>query len=422
MGLFGPSGPAAARAALQGQAVLNALGIGSSYVPAATVADPEALDPGIPVTGEELLGLCPHCDRDLDVPERAPDPDTPYVPGAAASAAGGTPGVAGCPPSAGAVAEEARDIGIEAMGAAVPRDAVSAVAGAPGATRVAAAAGPPPRTAGPPRDGSPGSGRAYLAGTDETRLMGVLEMMDNPGVSELLAVRGGFGAMRLLKDLTPFWHVFPRNKPIIGFSDVTALHLARLKATGTGGWHAPNLTTYARIHPEEASRAISAMKGEDERPWGFGGQDVLVPGVASGPLTGGNLTVFAGLWGSPYCPGTEGSLVLLEDVNEQPYAIDRLLTSLALRRAFKGAAGIVFGEFVNCGDPKEIRAILEDCAGAAGVPAVMNAPFGHGERCSPWYYGERGRLSLYAEGGMLEFPGRGPTLEIPEGFPVEMLI
>jgi muramoyltetrapeptide carboxypeptidase len=268
----------------------------------------------------------------------------------------------------------------------------------------------------------PGAGLRYLAGPDETRLMGILEMMDNPGVSELLAVRGGFGAMRLLRELAPFWHVFPRNKPIIGFSDVTALHLARLRATGIGGWHAPNLTAFARIVPEEAYRILTAMQGADSRPWGFHAEDVLVPGVAEGPLVGGNLTVFASLWGSPYCPGTEGALVLLEDVNEQPYAVDRLLTSLLLRRAFRGARAIVFGEFTDCGDPAEIRAVLADRALAAGLPCVMNAPFGHGDRCSPWFYGERGRLAAGAEGGGLGFPGRGPSLEIPEGFPVEMLL
>jgi muramoyltetrapeptide carboxypeptidase len=262
----------------------------------------------------------------------------------------------------------------------------------------------------------------YLAGTDETRLIGLLEMMDNPGVSELLAVRGGFGAMRLLKDLAPFWHVFPRNKPIIGFSDVTALHLARLRATGSGGWHAPNLTAFARLLPEEAARAVAVMKGEDARPWEFKGGDVLVPGVAEGPLIGGNLTVFSCLWGSPYCPGSEDAVILLEDVNERPYAVDRLLTSLSLRRAFKGARAIVFGEFTDCGDPSEIREVLTDAARAAGVPAVMNAPFGHGDRCEPWYYGERGRIVLGPGGGSLEFPGRGPDLEIPEGFPVEMLL
>jgi muramoyltetrapeptide carboxypeptidase len=292
----------------------------------------------------------------------------------------------------------------------------------PGAFAKPDPTGKKPRWKGPPRDGSLGSGRAYLAGTDETRLMGILEMMDNPGVSELLAVRGGFGAMRLLKELAPFWHVFPRNKPIVGFSDVTALHLARLKATGTGGWHAPNLTTFARLHPDETRRAIASMRGENQRPWEIAPCDVLALGGTTGPLVGGNLTVFATLWGSPYCPGTEGALLLLEDVNEQPDAIDRLLTSLWLRRAFKGIRGLVFGEFVDCGDQKELRAVLEDFVREARVPAVMNAPFGHGSHCSPWFYGEHGRLLVSSGGAVLEFPGRGPALQIPEGFPVEMLI
>jgi muramoyltetrapeptide carboxypeptidase len=252
--------------------------------------------------------------------------------------------------------------------------------------------------------------------------MGILEMMDNPGVSELLAVRGGFGAMRLLKALAPFWHLFPHLKPIVGFSDVTALHLARLRATGTGGWHAPNLTTLARLAPAEAASAVAVMRGEDERPWTFEASDVLVPGDASGPLVGGNLTVFANLWGSSCCPGTEDAVLMLEDVNEHPYEIDRLLTSLALRKAFRGVKALVFGEFAECGDPQEIRAIVAECAREAGVPAVAGAPFGHGDSCAPWFYGERGVLTADSDGGTLAFPGRGPALEIPEGFPVEMLI
>jgi muramoyltetrapeptide carboxypeptidase len=252
--------------------------------------------------------------------------------------------------------------------------------------------------------------------------MGILEMMDNPGVSELLAVRGGFGAMRLLRGLAPFWHVFPRNKPLLGFSDVTALHLARLRATGVGGWHAPNLTAFARLTPDEAGRALNVMKGGDFRPWEFGSGDVLSPGTAEGPLLGGNLTVFSSMAGSNYCPDTEGTIILLEDVNELPYSVDRMLTSLLLRRAFKGVKALVFGEFTDCGDPAEIRAILAECAAAAGIPAVMNAPFGHGERCSPWFYGEKGRLTAGRRGAALEFLWRGPSLDIPDGFPVEMLL
>jgi muramoyltetrapeptide carboxypeptidase len=180
-----------------------------------------------------------------------------------------------------------------------------------------------------------------------------------------------------------------------------------LASTGIGGWHAPNLTTFGRFGLNKAREAFSRLFGENNRPWVFPKEAVLRPGKAQGPLLGGNLTIFANLYGSRYCPSTEGSILLFEDVNEQPYSVDRLLTGLFLRGAFQGVEAVVFGSFENSGEDGLVLEVLSDFAKYFSVPVLSAAPFGHGEDNSPWFYGEMASIAAEPSGAVLKFSAGG---------------
>ncbi|MDR1166367.1 MAG: LD-carboxypeptidase [Deltaproteobacteria bacterium] len=252
--------------------------------------------------------------------------------------------------------------------------------------------------------------RGYLASPDRDRLERLLDLMGENKTDALWATRGGYGSMRLLPALQGLWKDFP-PKPIIGFSDITALHLARYNATGIGGWHASNLNTLGRLGWARGRKDWDPLLGKAVSPWLFEPDAVLRQGRAEGPLLGGNLTLFACLYGTRYCPDVKGAILLLEDLDEAPYRLDRLLTGLSLRGAFDGLAAVVFGEFFNCGDKSLVREILSEFADARDYPVAREAPFGHGFVNSPWFYGEKGVLEAEDSGGRLCFPWRNE----PEG-------
>lgn len=238
-----------------------------------------------------------------------------------------------------------------------------------------------------------------LSADDGPRLRDIADAMSDARYAALLAVRGGYGSMRLLRGLRGLWGGFPPSKPLIGFSDISALHLSRLALSGVGGWHAPNLCTLTRLAPGGAAKALGILAGGARAPWPFPKGSVLRKGDASGPLIGGNLTLFSQLYGTPHCPKGSGAILLLEDTAESPYRIDRMLTGLSLRGAFGGCAGVVFGSFLGSGDRGQARGVLRDFAGSLGVPVVMGAPFGHGRANLPWFYGEHAFIEGTADGG-----------------------
>ncbi len=226
--------------------------------------------------------------------------------------------------------------------------------------------------------------RGYLAGGDEERLAVMDELMNDDSVAALMAARGGFGCQRLLPLLERCWNRWP-DKPILGFSDLTALHLARLKAAGVVGCHSPMAVSLGKLEaskmPDKASLGdlkrflrTNALNGR----WKFSPRDVARPGEAGGALVGGNLTLFLALLSSPFMPDLTGAILLLEDVGEPGYKLDRLLATFRQSRAFGQAAGLVFGRFAQCGPPRFVRALLSELAKDFAGPVFLNAPFGHG--------------------------------------------
>ena len=227
--------------------------------------------------------------------------------------------------------------------------------------------------------------KGYLAGDDARRAEEWREAVSDPEARAIFCARGGYGAMRILPSIDPA-PLLARPKAVVGFSDVTAIHAA-LNRAGLATVHGPVVTQLGRA-PEDAVRHLEALLFEDPpRPgaWdvpapgaGLVAARTVRPGRASGPLLGGTLTLLAHLAGTPYAPRLDGAILLLEDVGEKPYRIDRCLTQLRLAGALAGVAGLALGRFTACDDGGLLAAdVLREAALALGVPAVEGLPVGH---------------------------------------------
>ena len=213
----------------------------------------------------------------------------------------------------------------------------------------------------------------YLAGTDQQRRDDLLAAASAP---LLACARGGWGAARLLEGGLA-WH----PGWLLGFSDVTALLWSRLAAGYDGGIHGPLLTTLAAEPTWSQNRLRQLLFGEpvgDLTGLGLGG------GQATGPLIVANLTVATHLLGSSHVPDLNGALLILEDVGEAPYRIDRMLTHWRLCGALQGLAGLGFGQFEACNDDERpedwcfsLEQVLKERTEDLGIPRVMDLPIGH---------------------------------------------
>ena len=202
----------------------------------------------------------------------------------------------------------------------------------------------------------------YLGGTVEERVSDLHEMFRDPDVNAVFAIRGGYGSPQLLDRID--YDLIRRNPKIfLGYSDITAMHLAIHKRTGLVTFHGPMMlarfTNYTRdwfrkalFNAEPLGRMTTPPEQDPLRP--AHPIRTMRPGRGRGPLAGGNLTLVATLMGTPFEIETRGRVLFLEDVGEEPYRIDRMLTQLRLAGKFDGVAGIVFGECSDCG-PREYK-------------------------------------------------------------------
>lgn len=238
----------------------------------------------------------------------------------------------------------------------------------------------------------------YLAGDDNRRLIELTGALADPAVKAVFCARGGYGTMRLLPRLAAWAaeHPFPA-KPLIGFSDITAVH-QWLQSNGLVSIHGPVLTQLGRF-PEAAARLFALLESPTPAD-PLTGTDTYVGGVVEGPLLGGNLSVFTRLLGTPFMSSLEGGVLLLEDLSEQPYRLDRMWTHLTLAGAFKKLRGIVLGEFLSC-EPRDqsytSAEVLRDLATATGLPCAAGFSIGHGNINEPVPLGVRVQLNATAK-------------------------
>ncbi len=222
----------------------------------------------------------------------------------------------------------------------------------------------------------------YFAGTDAERLADFNAALRDPGVDAIWCLRGGYGAMRLL-DGIDYDALARRPRALIGYSDVTALHCAAaVRVPGLVTFHGP--TARAPLPPFSRASLLAAVGAARGDPCGTAAEArALRPGRARGRLAGGNLALLAALAGTRYAPGFDGAVVVLEDVNEAVYRVDRMLRQLWLAGAFAGCRAIVFGHCTNCPEPcdddgrRTLADVVSEVADLLGVPVALGVPVGH---------------------------------------------
>jgi muramoyltetrapeptide carboxypeptidase len=267
-----------------------------------------------------------------------------------------------------------------------------------------------------------------MAGTDRNRLADFHKMWADPEVSAVLPLRGGNGTVRLLPQLD-FDLIKSNPKIIMGFSDVTGLLIPIHQITGLVTFHGPLLgslydSPYTFNNFQKALMHAKPIGLVNEppttSPWGSQYNHSRIPialGKARGRLTGGCLTVIRQLMGTPYEIDTEKRIVFLEDVSEEPFSIDRMLTQLLLANKLQQAAGILVGECTNCrpGESgrktvplnRSVEYIVRDRLGSLGIPVVYGMHFGHSKEKFVLPLGAFASLEVTADGARLEIEESG---------------
>jgi muramoyltetrapeptide carboxypeptidase len=221
---------------------------------------------------------------------------------------------------------------------------------------------------------------AYLSGTDEARARDLQEAWCDPCVEAVFCARGGYGAQRMVDLLD--WEAMRAAGPkiLVGYSDITTLQEAFAVRLGLATLYGPlvsSQTFLENAHSREALRA-TLFEPESVRTLGLDTARTLVPGRARGITVGGCLCLLAAEIGTPHArPSARGGLLLIEDVGEDSYRLDRMITQLLRSGWLDGVAGVALGSWEECGPYDEVRAVLAERLGTLGVPVVEAFGFGH---------------------------------------------
>ena len=239
-----------------------------------------------------------------------------------------------------------------------------------------------------------GQRSGYLGGTDQQRLDDLHDMFRDPAVKAVFAIRGGYGSERLL-DRIDYGLVRANPKIFLGYSDITCLHLAIHKHAGLVTFHGPMMISAftdftqkwfrrALFSTEPLGLVTNPAEINQLRP--VHTLRTVRPGKARGPLVGGNLSLVTRTLGTPYEIDTRGRILFLEDVDEQPYSIDGMLTQLRLAGKLDAAAGIVFGECSDC-RPRDFKPgyestfsvgeVVDQILGKLSIPVLSGLTIGH---------------------------------------------
>lgn len=247
----------------------------------------------------------------------------------------------------------------------------------------------------------------YLAGSAEGRAADLHAAFADPAVDAVLALRGGYGAGHLLPLVD--WDLVRANpKPLVGMSDITMLHTGIGQRAGLVTLWGPNLTGLGRATAytwasfQEALGSGQPIREVEPGPDDDAYVETLVDGSAEGRLVGGTTSLVAATLGTPFELDTTGGILLLEDVGEEPYRIDRLLTQLAQAGKLAAASGIVVGEHASVrprrhdpaftGGSLSLFDVLDEVVAPVGVPAIYGLPLGHGRHLATVPLGAAARI------------------------------
>ncbi|ROQ59992.1 muramoyltetrapeptide carboxypeptidase [Streptomyces sp. 840.1] len=221
----------------------------------------------------------------------------------------------------------------------------------------------------------------YLGGTDEARARDLQDAWCDPSVDAVICSRGGYGAHRMVDLLD--WAAIRAAGPkvFVGYSDVTVLHEAFALRTGLATLYGPmaGAETFLKDPATQECLRATLFEPETVRTLGLDGARALVPGRARGITYGGCLSLLAADLGTPHARrSADGGLLVIEDIREPPYCIDRILTQLLRAGALDGVAGVACGSWAGCDSYAKVRAVLADRLGGLGIPVVEELGFGHG--------------------------------------------
>jgi muramoyltetrapeptide carboxypeptidase len=249
----------------------------------------------------------------------------------------------------------------------------------------------------------------YLAGDDARRAAELMELVANPAVDAIVCARGGYGCDRILDALDPLAFRAAR-KPLVGFSDITALLLWQRRCAGLSGFHGPMLERGGEVDADAQAMLLDELRGTASLPGILRGAGRL-PGIAQGRLTGGNLMLVTASIGTRWEIDTRGAILLIEEVSERPYRIDRMLQQLRGAGKLEALAGIGTGDLSTCVDDRYPRPcaedVFEELAGRIGVPLVTGLPFGHVQGNRAWPLGVRATID--GDRGEIRILERGVT-------------
>jgi muramoyltetrapeptide carboxypeptidase len=233
----------------------------------------------------------------------------------------------------------------------------------------------------------------YFAGTDKDRAEDLMEKFSDKSINGIVCARGGYGCSRILPMLD--YNVIRANpKVLIGYSDITALLYGIYKKAGLVTFHGPvgtstfndysiNNFNKVLINPERTSLFSNSISGDDENVYGV---TTIVNEKGKGRLVGGNLSIMVSLIGTEFDVDYSSKIIFLEEIGEEPYRIDRMLTQLIQAGKLENIAGIMMGNFRNCEVKKEsdltaksftLMEVLDDRLGNLKIPVVYGMSFGH---------------------------------------------
>jgi muramoyltetrapeptide carboxypeptidase len=258
--------------------------------------------------------------------------------------------------------------------------------------------------------------RGYLAGDDETRAAEFMRVWCDPEVDGVICLRGGYGSPRIV-DLLDYERIAAQPKVFVGYSDITALHLAIGQRANLVTFYGPMMLTFARsasklgyiqdafVRAVTRIDPLGVIAPDPDDPW----VETINGGIVEAEIDGGCLTLLANSIGTADDFDWRGKIVFLEDVDEEPYTIDGRLTQLRRAGKFDGVAGLVIAEHAGVA-PREFHPafpstlsfedVIDDLLRPLGVPTIYNLPLGHGSHLATLPLGVRARLD--ADAGRLE--------------------
>jgi len=219
----------------------------------------------------------------------------------------------------------------------------------------------------------------YFAGSDEQRAGDLNQALRDDSIDAVWCLRGGYGTMRILEAID-YDALARRPRPVIGYSDITALHSAFAMRSEIVTYHGP--TACAVLSPFSRESLVCALvHGGDSCGVALDAR-VLREGSAHGVLAGGNLALLSALAGTRFAPRLTDAILVLEDIGEAVYRVDRMMRQLLLSGLLDGVSAIVFGACTNCPEESDDGArrlddVIAEVAQALGVPAIVGAPVGH---------------------------------------------